>query len=68
MNADLKRVRESAGLTQAQLSKKTKIPSHQIKMYELGVKDFHAANLLKLFKGCGYTFQIVPLIPGEGEE
>lgn len=68
MNENLKIARNIAGLTQAQLSKKTNIPAHQIKMYELGVKDFHANNLLKLFKGCGFTLRVVPLIEGEGEE
>ena len=71
MHENLKKVRESAGLSHADLFHKTNVQAHQIKLYEAGKKDFMANTLKKLFEACGYTLVIMynpqPLT-GEGEE
>lgn len=71
MHEKLKQVRETAGLSHADLFHKTNVQAHQIKLYEAGQKDFMANTLVKLFEACGYTLVIMydpQLIHGKGEE
>lgn len=68
MHEKLKQVRESAGLSHADLFHKTNVQAHQIKLYEAGQKDFMANTLVKLFNACGCDLYVAKVQHGEGEE
>ena len=56
----IKEARKKKGLTQRDLSKKTKIPQSHISKIEKGVVDVHISSLIEISRALGLEVMLVP--------